>query len=110
MSMTTDTANYRIAEVARRSGFSTPTLRYYEEIGLVRPVSRTDSGYRLYDDAALERLSFVARGKDLGCSLTEIAGLLAAWDADCEDVRARFRALVDGKIADGQRQIAELIA
>jgi DNA-binding transcriptional MerR regulator len=39
---------YRIAEVARRSGFATSTLRYYEELGLLQPAARTGAGYRVY--------------------------------------------------------------
>ncbi len=50
------TTGLRIAEVARRSGFTPATLRYYEEIGLLPTAGRTGSGYRAYDDAVLERL------------------------------------------------------
>ncbi len=53
----------RIAEVAARSGFSTPTLRYYEDIGLMPAAERTDAGYRSYDDTALKRLRFISRAK-----------------------------------------------
>jgi MerR family copper efflux transcriptional regulator len=102
---------YRIAEVAARSGFTPATLRYYEEIGLVQPVARTDAGYRLYDDASLQRLRFIARAKQLGCSLDEIAELSTAWDGGrCAHVQERLRATVTAKVAHSQRQIAELTA
>jgi DNA-binding transcriptional MerR regulator len=52
---------YQIADVAERSGFTPATLRYYEDIGLMAPAGRTEAGYRLYDDASLERLWFIAR-------------------------------------------------
>ena len=71
---------FQIAEVAQRSGFTPATLRYYEDIGLLRPAGRTDAGYRLYDETSLERLRFIARAKQLGCSLDEIADLASAWD------------------------------
>lgn len=102
---------YRIAEVAERTGFSAPTLRYYEEIGVVPPAPRSDAGYRVYDDRAIERLAFVARAKRLGCSLEEITDLAAAWEQDeCAPVQHRLRSLVTGKLAQTEAQIAELTA
>ena len=53
-------ATYRIKEIADRSGFTPPTLRYYEEIGLLPAPARTSSGYRTYDDTTLTRLAFIA--------------------------------------------------
>ena len=103
------TTTYRIAEVADRSGFTPAALRYYEEIGLVRPVGRTEAGYRLYDDASLQRLRFIARAKQLGCSLDEVADLSEAWDGGrCAHVQERLRATVEAKVAEAQRRIAEL--
>ena len=99
----------RIAEVAERSGFSPPTLRYYESIGLLPPAERAGNGYRVYDDRALERLAVIARAKQLGCSLDEIAEILAAGDAGhCAPVQSRLSALLAGKIADAQARIVEL--
>lgn len=100
---------FRIAEVARRSGFTPATLRYYEDIGLVAPTARTGAGYRLYDEASLERLRFIARAKQLGCSLDEVAELAAAWDGGrCAHVQERLRSVVAAKIGDARHQIAEL--
>jgi DNA-binding transcriptional MerR regulator len=100
---------YRIAEVAERSGFTAATLRYYEDIGLVRPAGRTAAGYRVYDDASLQRLRFVARAKQLGCSLDEVAELSTAWEGGrCAHVQQRLRATVEAKVAESQRQVAEL--
>jgi MerR family transcriptional regulator, copper efflux regulator len=105
----TMSTTYQIAEVANRSGFTPATLRYYEDLGLVRPAGRTAAGYRLYDDAALQRLRFIARAKQLGCSLDEIAELSKAWDGgQCAHVQERLRATVEAKVAESQRQIAEL--
>jgi MerR family copper efflux transcriptional regulator len=100
----------RIKEVAERSGFSAPTLRYYEEIGLLPEPSRTPAGYRTYDGATLERLAFIARAKQLGCSLEEIADLTTAWEGGrCGPVQDRLRALVAAKQAAAQAQIVELM-
>ena len=101
---------YRIAEVARRSGFSAATLRYYEDIGLLPEPGRSPSGYRQYDDHAVERLAFIARAKQLGCTLEEIAELSMAWDGrECGPVQDRLGALVAAKQADVRARIAELM-
>jgi DNA-binding transcriptional MerR regulator len=100
----------RIKEVAQRSGFSAPTLRYYEEIGLLPEPARTSAGYRTYDEATVERLAFIARAKQLGCSLEEIGDLTSAWEGGrCGPVQDRLRTLVAAKLADAQAQIVELM-
>lgn len=104
-------STYTIGETAERSGFSASALRYYEGIGLVSPATRTEAGYRLYDEDALDRLAFIARAKQLGCSLEEITDLVGIWDGQtCGPVQRRFHDLVTGKLADAQRQIDELTA
>jgi MerR family copper efflux transcriptional regulator len=100
---------YKIKAVAERSGFSAATLRYYEELGLLPETTRTDAGYRIYDDRALERLAFIARAKRLGCSLDEIVDLCTAWDGGtCGPVQDRLRAAVADKLAAAEQQIVEL--
>lgn len=102
---------FTIGEVAARSGFTTSALRYYEGIGLLVPVGRTDAGYRVYDDRALDRLAFIARAKELGCTLEEITDLVSIWDGDrCGPVQRRFHDLVTEKIDDARRRIGELAA
>ena len=104
-------STYTIGEAARRSGFSASALRYYEDIGLVDPTARTEGGYRLYDDAALARLAFIARAKQLGCSLEEITDLVDIWDGQrCGPVQRRFHDLITAKIRDAETQVAELTA
>lgn len=99
----------RIKEVADRSGFTPPTLRYYEEIGLLPPAVRTASGYRSYDSTTLDRLRFIGRAKQLGCTLEEIAELTVAWEGGtCGPVQGRLRAVVADKLAETQHQILEL--
>jgi DNA-binding transcriptional MerR regulator len=103
-------ARLRIADVARLSGFSPTTLRYYEEIGLLPAIPRTDGGYRAYDDRTLERLAFIARAKQLGCSLDEIADLTIAWDGgECGPMQDGLRRLVADKLALAQQEIAALM-
>ena len=102
-------STYTIGEAARRSGFSASALRFYEDIGLVDPPGRTPSGYRLYDDAALARLAFIARAKQLGCSLEEITDLADVWDGQrCGPVQHHFHDLITAKFHDAETQVAEL--
>lgn len=102
-------STYTIGEAADRSGFSASALRYYEGIGLVVPSTRTGTGYRFYDDHTLARLAFISRAKQLGCTLEEITDLAGIWDGErCGPVQRRFHDLVTTKLADAQRQIAEL--
>jgi DNA-binding transcriptional MerR regulator len=62
-----------IQEVSRRSGLSEPTLRYYEEVGLVGPVDRdTRSGHRRYDDADLDVLQALACLRALGMGIEDM--------------------------------------
>lgn len=102
--------SYKIKDVADRSGFSAATLRYYEEIGLLPESTRSPAGYRLYDDHTLDRLAFISRAKQLGCSLEEIADLTVAWDGGrCGPVQDRLRGVVADKLVTAQQQIVELM-
>jgi DNA-binding transcriptional MerR regulator len=99
-----------ITDVARAAGVPTSTLRYYDRLGLLASEGRADNGYRRYDDRAPDRLRFIGRAKELGCSLDEIASLLTAFDDDCGDVQVPLRELVDDKIRLAQNRVAELVA
>ncbi len=104
-------ATMPIAEVASRSGFPAAALRYYEQRALLPPTRRTPGGYRAYDEAILERLSFIARAKAVGCSLDEIVDLMADWDEGrCAPVQDRLRRQTTLKAGEAQTRIAELTA
>ena len=106
-----DVSTFTIGQVAERSGFSASALRYYEDVGLVAPTTRTESGYRVYDDQVLGRLAFIARAKQLGCSLDEITDLVEIWDGElCGPVQRRLHQLVTDKLYATRTRIAELIA
>ncbi|HEY9299015.1 MAG TPA: MerR family DNA-binding transcriptional regulator, partial [Phormidium sp.] len=62
----------QIGFVAKQSGVSIKTIRYYEELGLLKASSRTEGGYRLFDADVLSRLSFIKRAQSLGLTLAEI--------------------------------------
>lgn len=80
----------RIGQLATETGFTPKTLRYYEDVGLLRPDSRSRSGYRLYDDAAVERLRFVRRAQGVGLHLEDIRDILEISDegrVPCEHLK-----------------------
>lgn len=68
-----------IGAAARASGVSERMIRHYEQIGLIPPPARRDSGYRDYSDADVHRLRFIANARDLGFATEEIVTLLALW-------------------------------
>ena len=67
-----------IGEVARRSGFTIRTLRFYERRGLLAPAARRASGYRLYGEIELHQLAFIRQAKALGLTLAGIRPLVRA--------------------------------
>ena len=102
-----------IGEVAARPGLSHRTIRYYEEMGLVSPVRRTEGGFRLYDDAGIARLQLITPMKPLGYSIGQIGELLRALDtvrAPDDDAGAHEAALaaLEAAHAEAERRIADL--
>ncbi|MCV7586753.1 MerR family transcriptional regulator, partial [Micrococcus luteus] len=79
----------RIGEVARASGTTSKTLRYYEEVGLLPAADRTPAGYRDYGAEVLDRLDFIRRGQAAGLTLAQIGQVLDIRDrgqAPCRHV------------------------
>ncbi len=98
----------QIRDLARQSGVSTKTIRYYESVGLLTPPARNDNNYRDYTPDALDRLRFIASARSLGFSLTDIGDLLVARDrsdAPCE----RVLTALDTRLAALDRRIADLL-
>jgi len=101
------TTALRIGELARATGFTDKTLRFYDEIGLLRPSGRTPAGYRQYDGSAAERLRFVRKAQGLGLKLDDIRAILEISDAGripCEHVLA----VVDRELARVDSQLRRL--
>ena len=96
-----------IGQAAVSSGVPSKTIRFYEQLGLLKPAERLANGYRAYDESNVQTLRFIRRARDLGFSLPEIDKLLALY-------RNRRRASEDVKrlalahIADVDQKIAEL--
>ncbi len=96
-----------IGEVATLLNLNPRTIRYYETIGLLPSPSRSESGYRLYTQDAVDRLEFTLKSKALGLTLDEIRRLLSLHDkgvVPCEHTRNFIR----GKVAEIDQKIAAL--
>lgn len=95
-----------IGNLSEVTGTKVETIRYYERIGLLAPPPRTAGNYRAYGDAALGRLSFIRRARDLGFGIDQIRALLSLSEKkkrSCKAVDAIARehlADVEGKLAD----------
>ncbi len=83
----------RVSDVARTFGLNPQTLYYYERIGLIPPPERNNSGYRVFSDQDLARLSLIERAKTLGLTLEEIKEILqlqAGNTLTCCDIHQRL--------------------
>ncbi len=105
-----------IGELAKRTGVSAKTIRFYEAEGLIPPPTRSDAGYRLYGPTDLRRLRLIRRARLLGLSLPEVRLLVEqAFASDCAGFTAqlcehieRQRSVIDGRIAELTALRAEL--
>lgn len=98
---------FSIGELSKRTKVKVPTIRYYEEMGLLAEAERTSGNQRRYDKAGLQRLSFIRHARDLGFSIEAITSLIDLQDhpdRSCEaatdialsqlsDVRAKIKRL-----------------
>lgn len=101
--------NLKVSELAERAGVSADTVRYYEKEGLLREPERTQSGYRQYDDAALERLHFIRGAQTLGLKLGDIKELLAIRDRGACPC-GHTKQLLEQRVAELDAEIRDLRA
>jgi MerR family copper efflux transcriptional regulator len=97
-----------IGTAAEKSGLPPKTIRYYEDIGLLRP-DRADNGYRDYSATDLHRLRFLQRARGLGFSVEQCRQLLSLYD-DKERESADVKRIAAAKLVEIERKIAELVA
>ncbi len=98
-----------IGELGKATDTKVETIRYYERIGLLPRPPRTPGNYRTYGQAALDRLSFVRRARDLGFSLDDVRALLALADRRDDDCGTVDR-LARAHLANIERKLADLNA
>jgi len=67
---------FSIGALSKQTGVKVPTIRYYEQIGLIDPADRTQGNQRRYNDEALQRLGFIKHARELGFSIETITALI----------------------------------
>ncbi len=98
-----------IGQVAKTTGVAARTIRYYEAVGVLPIPARTASGYRQYDESAVERLRFISRARSLGLSLPRLRTLTSALNGGPRPTfRPRLLGLVQEQLAAVHLQIGEL--
>ncbi|MFV2091366.1 MAG: MerR family DNA-binding protein [Pseudomonadales bacterium] len=97
----------QIGDVTKRLNISADTLRYYEKIHLVPPISRGSSGVRNYGEKDISRLRFIKRAQRIGFSLREIGQLLDFREAP-QQAKAEVRELAGEKLAELEEHLLEL--
>ena len=103
-----------IGEAADRSGVPAKTIRYYEQIGLIRAAARGENQYRSYSDADVEMLRFIGRARRLGFSVHDLKQLVALYrdrdraSADVKAIALQHVARIDHKLAELQTVRAAL--
>lgn len=98
-----------IGELARRTGCSRDTLRFYEKIGLIKGQARpqTQNNYKHYDEPLVEHILLIKCAKSLGFTLAEIKKLIVAWESNRLS-RQEKRQIIRDKIASIEAKLDEL--
>jgi DNA-binding transcriptional MerR regulator len=106
----------KIGEVANRSGLSVKTIRFYCDEGLIQPISRSDGGYRLFDDGVFSELALIRTLRAMEIPLLDVGKILEARRSGvctCSDLKARIRSKageIGEKITAMQNLQSELFA
>lgn len=106
--LTQDKKLLLIGQVTALSGIPIRTIRYYESLGLIQSIGRTEGGFRQFSSNVLTRLSFIKRAQSLGLSLQEIGEILEVYDGGkpaCDEIHHKLK----DKISEIDRQIEQLL-
>lgn len=98
---------FTIGKLSQRSGVKVPTIRFYEEKGILPQPDRTAGNQRRYDQAALARLCFIKHARDLGLPLADIEALLSLEGAHGDDLH-RAHEIAERQLADLRNRIGRL--
>lgn len=99
---------FSIGQLSKQTGVKIPTIRYYEQMGLIEAPERSDGNQRRYTQDGLNRLTFIRHSRDLGFSVENIRGLLALSqhpEKPCEDAHS----IAVEHLKDVQGRIAKLL-
>ena len=107
----TDRRLLRIGEIARLAGLGVGTILHYQQLGLLKPLTRSETGHRLYGQEQVAQLQFIRRAKLAGLTLAEVKDLLAliAEGEQGENI-PRLKEVLEEKLRETERRLEELAA
>jgi DNA-binding transcriptional MerR regulator len=105
--MKTNTA-FQIGPVAKKTGSSIHTIRYYEKIGLIHKAARSEGGFRVYSQEAVDRILFIKKAQSFGLTLDEIKKIMCCGDKGLEPCCAMVTKIFENKITEFEDKINEL--
>ena len=106
-----DKRRLKTGELARLTGKTERTIRYYEEMGLLTPAERTQGGFRLFEPDQAGRIAEISRLQEAGFSLDRIAQIVKIWKKSPRGVDAArdLREILELGIAEAAKRIQEMI-
>jgi len=96
-----------IGEISKRVDLPVKTIRYYADVGLVKPSGRTEAGYRIYDDKTLRKLIFVRRSRAMGFSVEKCRKLLGLFE-DQSRASSEVRKIAKQHLLEVDAKLSEL--
>lgn len=106
-----ESASMTIGELAKKTGVTTRTIRYYEEVGLLPPPHRTTNGYRAYDQNHLNGMKMIRRAKRLGFSLKELkelAGIRLQHPENEKQMILRAKEIIETHLASTYKKMKDM--
>ncbi len=106
--MKTNETVLQIGQVSKKSGMSIDTIRYYEKEGLLKKPSRSEGGFRVYSQEAVDQLVFIRKAQAMGLTLKEIKKIMCCGDKGLEPCCDLTVDLFAAKINEFETKISEL--
>jgi MerR family copper efflux transcriptional regulator len=100
----------KVGELAKAVGKTVRAMHLYEELGLLSPVSRSNGGYRLYTEEAVDRVKWIIRLQDMGFSLPDIQGFVRHWEEAGSGPKGMsvVKAIFEAKLAETRMNLERL--
>lgn len=105
-----ENGGYQIGEVAKETGFSTHTIRYYEKMGLLKSPVRSEGGFRKYPGSVIEQLRFIKKAQRLGLTLAEMKQIMRERERGLSRCCSYVGKLLNRKSEELETRIRELQA
>lgn len=98
----------QIGTIAKKTGLSIHTIRYYEKIGLIHKPARSLGGFRTYSEETVDKILFIKKAQSFGLTLDEIKKIMCCGDKGLEPCCAMVTKIFENKIVEFENKITEL--